>query len=164
MCVSSCFPAHGPAFLGIQQRCAPPSASPSRPHASTGNSGVRYFPYTGYLGLTPIKVEGGTCFPRVANAPSHSPQPSSPSWTRTANPSLPNASPSPSAAMKHASVAQAYHARTPWPSTHKFSGPSPKTNSTPTLPTSNSHSAYPYPPRSAATVHVLSWSTGAFGG
>ncbi|KAL1728670.1 hypothetical protein EV714DRAFT_252546 [Schizophyllum commune] len=26
--------------------------------SNKGNSGVRYFPYTGYLGLTPIKVEG----------------------------------------------------------------------------------------------------------
>jgi len=26
---------------------------------NTGNQGLRYFPYTGYLGLTPIRVEGG---------------------------------------------------------------------------------------------------------
>ena len=27
-------------------------------HHSTGNQGLRHFPYTGYLGLTPIRVEG----------------------------------------------------------------------------------------------------------
>jgi hypothetical protein len=48
------------------------SASPSPPqkvrfphvyfnsliYRSTGNQGLRHFPYTGYLGLTPIRVEG----------------------------------------------------------------------------------------------------------
>lgn len=31
----------------------------TQPNYSTGNQGVRYFPYSGYLGLTPLKVEGG---------------------------------------------------------------------------------------------------------
>lgn len=30
-------------------------------HSPKGNQGTRYFPYHGYLGLTPVRVEGGTC-------------------------------------------------------------------------------------------------------
>ncbi|KAF5386802.1 hypothetical protein D9615_001855 [Tricholomella constricta] len=35
---------------------AVPYSNPTHPHV--GNQGLRYFPYVGYLGLTPVKVEG----------------------------------------------------------------------------------------------------------
>ena len=40
----------------------PQKVCPPRPHRlrspSAGNQGQRFFPHTGYLGLTPIRVEG----------------------------------------------------------------------------------------------------------
>ena len=39
-----------------------PSSSSISSHPLLGNQGLRYFPYTGYLGLTPIRVEGSVSF------------------------------------------------------------------------------------------------------
>lgn len=39
-----------------------PSAPSTTTHPSLGNQGLRFFPYSGYLGLTPIRVEGGPSF------------------------------------------------------------------------------------------------------
>jgi len=52
---------HGPSRSLLHKRSVPsvPSGFCS---FSAGNQGLRYFPYSGYLGLTPIRVEGGACF------------------------------------------------------------------------------------------------------
>jgi hypothetical protein len=44
-----------------QQKVSHPPAlySPFLLILFTGNQGLRWFPYTGYLGLTPIRVDGG---------------------------------------------------------------------------------------------------------
>ena len=44
-----------------------------------GNGGTRYFPHQGYLGLTPVRVEGSTSLPLVVPAPRADP----PSVVRT---------------------------------------------------------------------------------
>jgi len=36
--------------------------SSTLPHPFPGNQGLRYFPYTGFLGLTPVRVEGSVFF------------------------------------------------------------------------------------------------------
>jgi len=66
---------HPSSFLDNGQAIALVSARSVRPlflfflvvHPITGNSGLRYFPCSGYLGLTPIRVDGGnvrlfTCY------------------------------------------------------------------------------------------------------
>jgi len=67
------------------------------PHPSLGNTGFRYFPCSGYLGLTPIRAEGGSsillCLSNSFR--SFSPQLSAQSSRTTKNPSSQNLLPSP---------------------------------------------------------------------
>ncbi|KAG6876659.1 hypothetical protein C0992_012157 [Termitomyces sp. T32_za158] len=39
--------------------------------STKGNQGLKYFPHVGYLGLTPVRVEGGQSFSTRAQSPSH---------------------------------------------------------------------------------------------
>ena len=73
-----------------------------------GNQGVRYFPYLGYLGLTPLRFEGRACSSPLFSLPIHS-YPSSQSYahrsSRTANPSSQRTSLSQYAAMSRVTAA-----------------------------------------------------------
>ena len=40
-----------------------PQSAPSQLTYTPGNQGLRYFPYSGYLGLTPVRVEGSMSCP-----------------------------------------------------------------------------------------------------
>jgi hypothetical protein len=61
---SSFFPAspfllNGSSRPLLDKRCVPRRTRSQPTHTPhPGNQGLRYFPYTGYLGLTPIRVEG----------------------------------------------------------------------------------------------------------
>lgn len=81
-----------------------------------GNQGVRYFPYQGYLGLTPLRFEGRAYSPLpFLPHPSHS-NPSSKSCAhrsnKTVNPSLQKTSSLQSDAMNHATVASQRYKQT----------------------------------------------------
>lgn len=73
-----------------------------------GNQGVRYFPYQGYLGLTPLRFEGRAYSSLSFSHPTRSypsSQSSVPRSSKTANSSLPKTSLSHCAAMSRAKVA-----------------------------------------------------------
>lgn len=134
-----------------------------RAHSVPGN-GIRYFPHTGYLGLTPVKVEGGLYPPRRAE-PDADPllKSSSPGSTRTSSRCQPDPSPLLCAATSCYSAAQASCSPTCSPSTPRLSGSVPRTRNTRMSGIWNSPSGCPYPPGSADTVPRLSWSTDAYG-
>ena len=55
---------NGPSHLVLNKRSSPPRfiSPPFLLILFIGNQGLRWFPYTGYLGLTPIRVDGGWLF------------------------------------------------------------------------------------------------------